>query len=446
MFVKSVKTPGVAHLSYILGSQGQACVIDPRRDIDDYLSIAKEEGCNIELVIETHRNEDIISGAPTLAEITGSKVMHGPNADDNIRYADTCEEGDRFDIGNLRLEILETPGHTKDSISILLYDTDFDQGPVGVFTGDTLFIGDVGRADFYPDEAEAMAESLYNSLQKLADKAPAALVYPAHGAGSVCGDGMADREFSSIAHELANNGMLKLDKDDFIREKVDEEHDKPPYFATMEALNAKGADAAKPFEHLKQLSPGELKSDDLLIDVRGTEAFRGSHIPGALCLPAGLISAYAGWLLKEDQRYALMADSAEAAKSAYQELSRIGFDNCDGYCTTGLPMFAAQGNDFGNVPSVDTDTVKDRIDNGENWTLLDVRKPGEYDKAHIDASSHIYLGELPGKLDTLDKKKRYTVMCASGARATVAASLLKAEGIEQVDVYLGSMGAWNNSK
>lgn len=445
MFVKSVKTPGVAHLSYILGSQNQACVIDPRRDIDAYLSIAKEQGCNIELIIETHRNEDIISGAPILADITGAKVMHGPNADETIQYAETCKEGDSFDIGNLRLEILETPGHTKDSISILLYDTDFDQGPVGAFTGDTLFIGDVGRADFYPDEAEAMAESLYNSLQKLADKAPAALVYPAHGAGSVCGDGMAEREFSSIAHELANNGMLKLDKDDFIHEKVKEEHDKPPYFSTMEALNAKGAGAARAFETLKQLTPAGLE-DSLVIDVRGTEAFRGSHIPGALCLPGGLISAYAGWILKDGQRYAVMADSAEQAKSAYQELSRIGFDNCDGYCTTGLPMFAAQGNDFGSVPSVDTDAVKNHIDNDENWTLLDVRKPGEYDSAHIDGSSHIYLGQLPDKLDALDEKQHYTVMCASGARATVAASLLKANGTEQVDVYLGSMGAWNNSK
>ncbi len=445
MFVKSVKSPGVAHLSYIVGSQNQACVIDPRRDIDAYLSIAKEEGCNIELIIETHRNEDIVSGAPVLADITGARVLHGPNADEPIEYAETCHEGECEDIGRLRLEILETPGHTKDSISILLYDTDFDQGPVGVFTGDTLFIGDVGRADFYPDEAEAMARSLYDSLQKLADKAPAALVYPAHGAGSVCGDGMAEREFSSVAHELSNNHMLQLEVAEFVKQKVAEEHDKPPYFAMIETLNAKGADSAKPFQTLKQLTPATFDKDSLLIDVRGTEPFRGSHMPGALCLPAGLISAYAGWILEQGQRFTLVASSVENAKSAYKELSRIGFDNCDGYCTTGLPVFAAQGNAFGSLPSVDTDTVKERIDGSDNWTLLDVRKPGEYEQSHIDGSSHIYLGELPGELDSLEREARYTVMCASGARATVAASLLKANGFDQVDVYLGSMGAWNNA-
>lgn len=448
MFIQTVKTPGLAHLSYIIGSQGEAAVIDPRRDVDDYISIAKQHDCRIKYIFETHRNEDLISGAAILANLTHAEVKHGPNADGEVRYAEVVHGGDSFNVGNIGLEILETPGHTKDSISILLFDSDFNDGPVGIFTGDTLFIGDVGRTDFYPDQVQKMAGMLFDSLRLIESKAKQAIIYPAHGAGSVCGDGMAEREFSTISHEMKNNPMLQIQqRDTFISKKVAEHHYLPPYFSAMEQLNLIGAAAynAPRIVNPKQLAHLDQAKQSLgwLIDVRPVEAFLGGHYPESLCLPVAMLTAYGVWLLKPEDKITLIAQSEAMANKAALQFSRMGFDHTHSYVPAEFAKFAAAGGEVANLNTVCATQVKELIK--QDWQLLDVRKITEYNQGHIKGSKHIFLGHLPEKLNEISASKNYITMCASGMRASVAAAYLRAKGINNVQVFMGSMGAWQNA-
>ena len=450
MFLEKIKTTGLAHLSYIFGDGGDACVIDPRRDIEKYIEIARNEGCIITTILETHRNEDLVSGSSILAEHTGATIYHGPHADGDVEYATIISETSQFSFGSLKIEVLETPGHTKDSLSFLLFDSNYDQGPVGIFTGDALFIGDVGRTDFYQNEKEKLAGMLYDSLKKIQKHASNAILYPAHGAGSVCGDGMAEREFSTIAHEFENNSMLSLERNDFIEKKVGELHYVAPYFKQMEELNLKGAttstsDIPKPYNWEKFKERYKDNKNIKVIDVRSVESFLGTYVPGSLCLPLDMLSAYAGWLLNYDEHLFLIADDASQAQQARLHLSRIGFDKVTGFLETSLPMVAAQGGEFEDLNIVDTEIVKSRMQDTTNWALLDVRKDSEFKDLSIDGAQNIYLGNLIKNSEELNSNKHYTVMCGSGIRATVGASILKFLNFEKVDVYMGSMMAWKNA-
>lgn len=445
MFIQKVKTPGLAHLSYIVGSNGEAAVIDPRRDIDEYVEIAKQNNCRIKYIFETHRNEDLISGAPILADLTGAEVKHGPNPDGDVQYADIVHQGETFEVGNITFEIVETPGHTKDSISILLFDKEFDEGPAGIFTGDTLFIGDVGRTDFYPDEAREVAGMLFDSLRKIEKKADTAIVYPAHGAGSVCGDGMAEREFSTVAHEMENNPMLKIkDKQEFIQKKVEEHHYQAPYFEKMEHLNLVGA---SPYSSPRIVCPIKLNnlddaSDSKLVDIRSAESFVGVHYPGSLCLPLEMVTAYGGWLLDPEDKITLIADSEDAASKAALQFARIGYDSTQCYVPASFPEYAAGGGEFASIDTVSAEEVKALVQDG--WRLLDVRKITEYEQARIEGSEHIFLGHLPQKIDALSPSDNIITMCASGMRASVAAGYLRAQGFKHIKVFMGSIGAWKS--
>ena len=302
MFLKKIKTPGLSHLSYILGSNGKAAVIDPRRDCEIYLEIASQQGLEITHIFETHRNEDLITGSPHLGQMTKAKIYHGPNAAGPIAFADIISDQQEFKIGNIKVVALETPGHTKDHVAYAFYDENHDDGAVGVFTGDALFVGDVGRTDFYPDEMKEMAGALYDSLHKVMDLGDQALIYPAHGAGSVCGSGMAEREFSSICHERKNNPRLQLSKAEFVDAKVNEVHYQPPYFENMERLNLVGAGPVPRVLVPKVLSFSEFKGQrfDVLIDVRDTMSFASGHMKGAISLPVGMLPAFGGWFLNKD--------------------------------------------------------------------------------------------------------------------------------------------------
>ncbi|GAA0852176.1 MBL fold metallo-hydrolase [Aliiglaciecola litoralis] len=445
MFIETIKTPGLAHLSYVIGSDGQAAVIDPRRDVDEYVQICKANGCKLIAIIETHRNEDLISGSPILSEMTGANVYHGPNPESPIEYAKTVKEGEVFKIGNAQLEIIETPGHTKDSISILLTDLEFDNGPAAVFTGDALFVGDVGRTDFYPNEKERIAGMLYDSIEKIKSRAPAAILYPAHGAGSVCGDGMADREFSTIEHESRNNPMLVInDRQEFIDKKVKEHHYYAPYFNDMERLNMTGAAAYDSPRIVCPTSFSDLNLDStILIDVRNIECFLGAHHPRSIALPVGLITAYAGWLLSSKDSITIVAQNEQMASEAALHFSRIGYDNTQCFVEANFPGYAATGGEVASTDIVDPKQVKELLEDG--WQLLDVRKITEYESCRISNSEHIFLGELPEKMNSLDKSARYITMCASGMRASVAASYLSCNGFENVKVFMGSLGAWKQA-
>lgn len=450
MFVEKVKSEGLAHLSYVVGSGGEAAVIDPRRDCAVYIELAAQRDCRITHIFETHRNEDLLSGASLLAEATGAPVYHGPNPAEPIAYAETAREDEEFTLAKVRLRVLETPGHTDDSISLALYDTDFDQQAVAVFTGDSLFVGDVGRTDFYPDRAQEVAGLLFDSLQKLLSLGDQCVIYPAHGAGSVCGSGMADREISTLGFERVNNPRLLIeDRAAFVEAKLSELHLKPPYFRNMEALNVVGAAASR-----EPLVPAPLTADAFqslrcqsrLIDVRGMSAFLGSHLMGSLSLPVDMISSFAGWLLQPEDGLLLIANDASQAGSAARMLARIGYDNLHGYLGPSLAAWAAAGEEFRSLSVVDTGTVHSRLTSRmDAWTLLDVRDAEEYSAMSIDGSRHIYVGEVPARLSELAADCSYTVMCGSGARATIAASVLKRAGFHDVDVFLGSMGSWKSA-
>lgn len=444
MLLEKIKTPGLSHLSYLVGAKGEAAVIDPRRDCAIYVEKARAAGLEITHIFETHRNEDLVSGAPILARMTGAKVLHGPNPAEPVVYADTAREGDCFAIGTLEIRVLETPGHTDDHLAFAVFDTAYPQQAVGVFTGDALFVGDVGRTDFYPDRREEVAGLLFDSLHKLMALGDQAIIYPAHGAGSVCGSGMADREFSTIGHERLNNPRLKIeDRDAFIQLKVNENHYQPPYFRLMERLNTEGGNVAPTVLRPRRLSLGEVKSSkaDHLIDIREPMAYASGHLPGAMSLPVDMISAFAGWFVREGETMTLVASGEEQLAAAMEHLVRIALDDIvGGY--VGIVSAAAQGEKMQQTPMIETEEVERRLSDQEGWTLLDVRDADERAASAIAGSQHIYVGELNTRWQELDKNRHYTVMCASGMRATVAAGWLASRGFGKLDIYLGSMGAW----
>lgn len=456
MFIESVKTPGIAHLSYVIGNAGEACVIDPQLDSDTYLNIAGNHGCRITCIIETHRNEDFVSGALSLSNKTQAPVYHGDNADEPVRYASTVKDNDVIKVGDWKIVVMATPGHTKDSISLACYDTSHSETlPIGVFTGDTLFVNDVGRTDFYPEEKEHMASELYDSLKKLSALGDQVIVYPAHGAGSVCGGGMADREFTTIGYENQNNPMMKLDdKASFIRHKVNEHHYVSPYFTEMEQANVTGINAPvstlviQPVKEErvnrwldKQDRPG------YLIDIRSHAAFRENHIPGSINLPGDLLSAYGGWLLAYQTPIAFVAETRQQAESATAQLWRMGFTDIEGYITD-IPFPVTEKDGAQQCISTVTADVVERKLRGaeENWVLLDVRKRDEVDSMAFPGALHTYLGHLKEYREKLNPDIHYTCMCGSGKRATVAASYLRMLGVEHVDVFTGSLQAWNKAE
>ncbi|KFL37708.1 MBL fold metallo-hydrolase [Arenimonas donghaensis] len=445
MLLEKIKTPGLSHLSYLVASGGKAAVIDPRRDCECYLDMARANGVEITHIFETHRNEDLVSGAPILKALTGARVLHGPNAGGKVTYAEIATEGDEFDIGQLKIRVLETPGHTDDHLAFVLHDTAYPEGPVGVFTGDALFVGDVGRTDFYPDRKREVAGLLYDSLQKILALGDQVILYPAHGAGSVCGSGMAEREFSTLGHERANNPRLQFkSREAFIDFKVGENHYQPPYFRLMERLNLEGGEPAPRVLRPRRLTLKELDdvAADHLVDVREPLAYAAGHLRGAMNLPVDMIPAFAGWFIGEGERVALVASSEDQLKAAMTHLVRIGLDDVAGGYVGVVPA-AAQGHDMRSVPMIGTDEVRQRLDAGDaGWTMLDVRDADERSESAIDGSMHIYVGELHTRYRELDPARHYTLMCASGMRATVAAGWLASRGFDTLDVYLGSMGAW----
>lgn len=444
MLLEKIKTPGLSHLSYLVGSGGQAAVIDPRRDCAIYVEKARAAGLEITYIFETHRNEDLVSGAPILAAMTGATVLHGPNPEQPVVYAETARDGDCFSIGQLEIRVLETPGHTDDHLAYALFDTAYLKEAVGVFTGDALFVGDVGRTDFYPERRREVSGLLYDSLQDILALGDQTIIYSAHGAGSVCGSGMAEREFSTVGHERMNNPRLQInDREAFIDFKTSENHYQPPYFRLMERLNMEGGEVPPVVMRPRNLSLKQLHECDAdhLIDIREPMAYASGHLPGSMSLPVNMLPAFAGWFIEEGQSLALVASNEEQLATAMEHLVRIAFDNVIGGYVGVVPA-AAKGEKMQQTPMIDTTEVESRLNNAQNWTLLDVRDIDERNTNAIEGSQHIYVGHLNERWRELDPSRHYTLMCASGARATIAAGWLASRGFEHIDIYLGSMGAW----
>jgi hydroxyacylglutathione hydrolase len=444
MILEKVKSEGLAHLSYLVGHKGQAAVIDPRRDGDVYLQLARKHGLAITHIFETHRNEDYVVGSQDLARHTGASIYHGSALD--FAYGNPVSEGDTFELGDLRLKVLETPGHTIESISLVAYDTAFsEEMPVAVFTGDALFIGDVGRTDLLGDAekaAELLHQSIFGKILPLGDQV---IVYPAHGAGSVCGSGMAAREFSTIGYEKRTSPPLQHSGlEDFVALKMAEHHYQPPYFKRMEEYNKSGAPPLDRLPHLPPLGPAQVQSlanaGAMVVDTRSPEAFAGSHIPGSLFIPSDMLASYAGYLLDYDTMLILVTEAAGGVDSSVRELIRMGYDQIGG-CITGLNAWQSAGLEFGRLEVSTADDLRDRRNRGEDFVLLDVRKADEYEARHVEGAQHIFLGHLYDRLGELAGDQPIMTMCSSGARATIAASILAREGSRRVSTNLGSLDA-----
>ena len=445
MFLEKIKSPGLAHLSYLIGHAGQAAVIDPRRDCGVYLDRAKQQGSRIRYIFETHRNEDYVIGSSELAVMTGAEIYHGRRL--AFEYGRPTADGDFFDLGDLRLKILETPGHTFESISIAVIDRGTGEEPAAVFTGDALFVGDVGRTDFFPERATEVAGLLYDSLfNKILPLGDQAILCPAHGAGSVCGDGMAEREFSTLGLERRCNPALQKKKEEFIRHKVNERHDMPPYFERMETYNQKGS--ARPMALIPTPQPltasafhEALENGAFVLDVRSPEAMGGALIPGSLGIPLHMLPAFGGWFLPYDRDLLLVVHDVGEVEAAFAYLTRIGYDRIIGFLDEGLHAWEIEGRNYQVIPSVHTGELVRRIRRSDDFVLLDVRKEAEYQQSRLPGAVHIYVGELPQHLDEVPDDKPVVTFCGSGQRAVIAATILKKAGYEKVENCLGSMAA-----
>jgi len=442
MFLERVYTPGLAHFSYVLGGGGAAAVIDPQRDFRIYMSLADEHEARITHIFETHRNEDFLTGSLGLSQATGAQILHG--AQIPFRFGRPVKEGDSFQLGDIRLDALHTPGHSDESISLALAHTASGSDPIGVFTGDALFVGSVGRSDFYPNRMAESARLQYDSIfRKLLPLGDGVLLYPAHGAGSVCGSRMLKREFSTLGYERKHNPMLQMNRDEFIRHKLDEKLYMPPYFHRMDKLNLEGPPLDWPYP--APCSPDEfadaIQHGCRVVDVRSSEACAGASIPGSISLPVGLLAGFAGWFLPYDHPIALISESPRQAQEATVRLARMGYDSVRAWLAGGMEEWNATGRPFQTTPVVHAAELRRRIDDGEEFYLLDVRTSEEFEQKHLPGAVNVYLGELPEFIDELPEERPIVTICSTGQRSMCAASLLMKHGIDWVEECLGSMAA-----
>jgi hydroxyacylglutathione hydrolase len=443
-----VKSEGISHKSYFIGSNGTAAVIDPRRDCDVYVEIAELNNMKIEYIFETHRNEDYTIGSLELREIVGADIFHGKKLD--FGYGNLVSEGDKFQIGSLVLEIIETPGHTDESISIMLKDRDVSDDVYMLFTGDSLFAGEIGRCDLYgAAETSRMAELMYESIfKKILTLGDDVIVFPAHGSGSICGAEIRDQDITTIGYEKKTNKMLKKSKKELIEAKVNENLYTPPYFKKMEKNNLEGPELICKLPYLKPLSIHEVKElmakGAQVVDVRDPTAFAGGHIPNTLNIWNNGLPAYAGWFLNFDQPIIIIDDNNKRIDELKRYLVRLGYDNIYGYLSGGFPVWFKGSGDF---ETVHTWSVHDLLPNmgKESLYLLDVRKENDWIYERIDGSHNIYIGLLKDNLDKVPKDKHVVVSCDTGYKASIGTSILKMNGYKNVTNVMGSMMAWKKA-
>jgi len=437
MFFKIIETENLAHYSYIVGDGDDLAVIDPMRDISVYMKEARKAGMRIKYILETHRNEDFIIGSTELGEKTGASILISAHEDLGYVYGNKISDGHEITLGEIIIKAIHTPGHTLGHLSYAVFEGD-KKSAYMVFTGDCLFMGDLGRTDFYGKEnlskmTGLLYDSIFNKLLPLGDEV---LMFPAHGTGSACGESMDERPFSTLGYEKRTNQHLQFkSKDEFI-EKFGRMRIKPRYFEKMEVLNVKGADYVGSDIILNAITMEELKSmkeDVLVVDIRKKEGFIGGHIPGSIYMSARSITGIIGTIFSTEEKIVLIIDNnLEELENVYWYLRRIGFENILGYVQNGIDMWEESGEE---IEKLFTISAKKFIngDRDKDYILLDIRKMDELEEDDpTENMINIPLQTLYNSLDRLDKGKTIYILCGSGERATIAASYLNNNGYKPI--------------
>ncbi|HUE24919.1 MAG TPA: rhodanese-like domain-containing protein [Bryobacteraceae bacterium] len=442
----------LAHASYMVGSEGIAAVVDPQRDVEIYLEAARRNGLRIEHVIETHLHADFVSGHRELAARTGAKIYVGARAGARFPHVAVCQ-GDEVAFGQCRLRFLETPGHTLESVCVLVSDLDRSPEPFAVLTGDTLFIGDVGRPDLSPGHTpQQLAGLLYDSLHRKLLSLPDDLrVYPAHGAGSLCGRQMSSERSSTIGEQRIKNYALQAaSRDDFVHMLTDALPERPAYFARDAEINRTGAGALAELPPLLELAPAELlrlqRSGAVVLDTRPDAQFAAGYIPGSVNIPlSGQFASWAGALLGLETDLLLIADSADGAAESRMRLARVGIERAAGYLAGGFEVWQRANQPVERLTHI---TVRelDRLQRGEAaLQIADVRREAEWEEGHIEGALLLPLNQLATAISgaQLDPDRPVAVHCKGGYRSAIAASLLRRAGFQRVVNVTGGFDAWS---
>jgi hydroxyacylglutathione hydrolase len=436
----------LAHASYLLASEGEAIVIDPQRDVDIYLQAAAEHGFQIRHIFETHLHADFVSGHQELADRTGATIYIGKTAGARFSHVDVGD-GFQLRVGKLRIEVRETPGHTAESICLVVTDEEKSEKPWAVFTGDTLFIGDVGRPDLSKNlTPQQLAVELYDSLhQKLLTLPDDVLVYPAHGAGSLCGRNMRAERSSTIGTERLTNYALQIrSRDEFVRELTSRVPVRPDYFLQDAEINREGAPALSQLPELAPISAVRLKAmlEDgaLALDVRPGSEFAAGHVPGSVNIAlSGQFASWAGSLLGLSCKPVLIADTSEQISEAQIRMARVGIEKLCGYLQGGLAAWRSAGLTVAQFPEI---SVQDLRERRRDLHLIDVRREGEWKAGHIDGAEWFPLDNLNKSLPSTDRDTPIAVHCKSGYRSAIACSLFQRAGFTNVSNVLGGFDAW----
>jgi len=438
----------LAHASYMIGSDGEAAVIDPQRDIDIYLEAADEQDFKIRHIFETHLHADFVSGHKELATRTGATIYIGAQANAGFPHV-PLRDSSEVSMGSVRIRALETPGHTPESVCLVITDEEKSSEPWGVFTGDTLFIGDVGRPDLSPEHTpKELAGLLYDSLhQKLLRLPDATLVYPAHGAGSLCGRSMRAERSSTIGTERLTNYALQIgSREEFIQQVTLNLPVRPGYFLQDAEINRSGAEALTDRLPLPEITLAELQAllDEKasVVDVRPPEQFAAGHIPGSINIAlSGQFASWAGTILGLGSKSVLAAETDAQIEEANLRLSRVGIEDVRGYLAGGIGAWQKAGLPLASTAQISAQELNEKLQDGI-VRVLDVRRDGEWQAGHIAQAQSRALDTFPQGLPDVDNGQTLAVHCKSGYRSMIACSLLERAGHRDVLNVVGGFDAW----
>jgi len=455
MKIEQLYTGCLAQGAYYIESNGEVAIIDPLRETQQYTDKANAENATIKYVFETHFHADFVSGHVDLAKKTGATIVFGPSATTNYN-AHIATDNEEFKLGNITIKVLHTPGHTLESSTYLLIDENGKNH--AIFSGDTLFLGDVGRPDLAIKSdltKEDLAGMLYDSLRtKIMPLADDVIVYPAHGAGSACGKNLSKETVGSIGDQKLTNYALRADmtKEEFVKEVLDGIPPPPQYFAKNAMMNKMGYDA---FENVLQTGDVPLDTTEfealanhegaLVLDVRPQSEYLKGHIPNSIFI--GLNGSFAPWvgaLISDLKQPILLVVPEGKSKEAVTRLSRVGYDNTLGYLQGGMNAWRSAGKDVETLESISAEEFANRFKNS-SINILDVRRDGEYTSSHIENAQHFALDYINDKMNEISKDKTYYIHCAGGYRSVIAASILKARGFNNLIDIDSGYGAIKNT-